>query len=156
MKSLLIAASFLVPAAALAVPVVDGTRDAEYGAPIVVQQTQTGFGDASPPGSLGGSELDAAYAKIVGGRLYLLLTGNHEPNFNKLEVFIDSRPGGENTLSNAPQYDFFNGSNWISQNLGGLTFDAGFNADYHLYSAWGSGSSPYNVGFIDRAGGVPN
>src|SRR5205814_7996722 len=47
----------------LGAPIIDGSRDAEYGAPIVVQQTQTGFGDANPPGSLGGSELDAAYAK---------------------------------------------------------------------------------------------
>jgi hypothetical protein len=136
-----------------AVPVVDGTSDAEYGAPISVQTTQTNFGDANPPGSLGGSELDAAYGKIVGGRLYLMLTGNHEPNFNKLDVFIDSVPGGENTLTNVPQYDFFNGSNWISQNMVGLTFDAGFTADYHLFSRWGSGSGPYQADFVNRAGG---
>src|SRR5204862_2362305 len=139
---------------ALALPVVDGTRDVEYGAPLAVQATQTGFGDANPPGSLGGSELDAAYGKISGGRLYLLFTGNHEPNFNKLEVFIDSKAGGENTLSNAPQYDFFNGSNWISQNLGGLKFDGAFSPDYHLFSRWGSGSGTYNVDFINRQGGV--
>src|SRR2546425_8160551 len=60
---------------------VDGTLDAGYGAPISVQTVQTGFGDANPPGSLGGSELDAAYATIQGGRLYLMFTGNHEPNF---------------------------------------------------------------------------
>src|SRR5580765_4347232 len=106
-------------AAARAVPVVDGTRDAEYGAARAVQGVQTGFGDASPPGSLGGSELDAAYAKVVGGRLYFTLTGNLEPNFNKLDVFIDSKAGGENTLSGTPQYDFFNGTNWLSQNMVG-------------------------------------
>jgi hypothetical protein len=155
MKTLLLAGGVLMVAApALAAPVVDGSRDAEYGSAVSVQTTQTGFGDANPPGSLGGSELDAAYAKIVGGRLYLLLTGNHEPNFNKLEVFIDSRAGGENTLSNAPGYDSFNGSIWISQNLGGLKFDAGFDPDYHLFSRWGSGSGSYNVDFIDRQGGL--
>jgi len=100
-----------------AVPVVDGTVDAEYGTAISVQTTQTNFGDASPPGSLGGSEQDAAYGEIVGGRLYLMLSGNHEPNFNKLDVFIDSVAGGENTLTNVPQYDFFNGSNWIIQKM---------------------------------------
>jgi hypothetical protein len=155
MKSFHFAGGVLIMAApALATPVVDGTRDAEYGAALSVQAVQTGFGDANPPGSLGGSELDAAYGKIVGGRLYLLLTGNHEPNFNKLEVFIDSRAGGENTLTNAPQYDFFNGSIWTSQNLGGLKFDAAFAPDYHLFSRWGSGSGAYNVDFIDRQGGV--
>src|SRR3954465_4877705 len=157
MKTSLFAVLLLILIApVLGAPVVDGSRDVEYGAPIVVQQTQTGFGDANPPGALGGSELDAAYAKIVGGRLSLLLSGNHEPNFNKLEVFIDSRPGGENTLSNAPHYDLFNGANWNSENLGGLKFDAGFDPDYHLYSSWGSGTNPYNVSFIDRAGGVAN
>ena len=70
-------------------------------------------------GYIGGSELDAAYARVSGGRLYLMLTGNHESNFNKLDVFIDSVVGGENTLSGAPQYDFPDGPGWISQNLAG-------------------------------------
>ncbi len=133
---------------------VDGTKDAAYGGAIAVQAVETNFGNANPPGSLGGSELDAAYAQIVGGRLYIMLTGNHEPNFNKLDIFIDSKAGGENTLTGIPQYDFFNGGNWISQNLSGLTFDAGFTADYHLFSRWGGGTSPYDVDFVDRQGGA--
>jgi PEP-CTERM motif len=157
MKTLFVWAVLLVfTLPALADPIVDGSRDLEYGAPVSVQLTQTQFGDASPPGALGGSELDAAYARIFGGRLYLLLTGNLEPNFNKLEIFIDSRAGGENTLSNAPGYDFFTGSIWLSQNLGGLKFDAGFEPDYHLFTRWGSGTGAYNADFIDRQGGVNN
>ncbi|HEV8607583.1 MAG TPA: PEP-CTERM sorting domain-containing protein [Tepidisphaeraceae bacterium] len=140
-------------AAALANVTVDGSRDVDYGALRAVQAVQTGFGDANPPGALGGSELDAAYATIANGRLYLLFTGNHEPNFNKFEVFIDSRAGGENTLSGTPGYDFFNGSAWISQGLTGLTFDAGFAADYHLFSRWGSGTGSYNVDLVNRQGG---
>lgn len=138
---------------AIAQPTVDGTRDALYGAPIVVQSVQTGFGDASPPGNLGGSELNAAYARIQGGRLYLLFTGNHEPNFNKLEVFIDSVSGGENTLTGIPGYDFGGGSSWNSQNMNGMTFDTGFEADYHLFSRWGSGTGGYQVDFVNRQGG---
>ena len=135
--------------------VVDGTRDASYGGALAVQTVQTQFGDANPPGNLGGSELDAAYATIAGGRLYMMFTGNHEPNFNKLEVFIDSRAGGENTLTGTPGYDFFNGSSWISQNMGGLTFDTGFNPDYHLFSRWGGGGAgPYEVDFVDRMNGA--
>lgn len=134
--------------------VVDGTRDAGYGAPLAVQTVQTEFGDASPPGLLGGSELDAAYARIEGGRLFLMLTGNHEPNFNKLDIFIDSKPGGENTLSGTPDYDFdAGGGSWISSNLVGLTFDAGFEADYHLFGHWGA-AAPYEVDLVDRAGGI--
>jgi hypothetical protein len=139
--------------ASAAAPVVDGTLDAAYGPAIAVQTDATGFGDANPPGSLGGSELDAGYATISGGRLYLMLTGNHEPNFNKLDVFIDSAAGGENTLIGTPQYDFFNGTSWNSTNMAGLTFDSGFNADYHLFSRWGSGSGSYEVDFVNRNGG---
>lgn len=132
---------------------VDGTRDGDYGAAIAVQTVQTQFGDATPPGSLGGSELDAAYARVVGGRLFLMLTGNHEPNFNKLDIFIDSKAGGENTLSGIPAYDFLSSGSWISTNMSGLMFDAGFEADYHLFSRWGGGSAPYEVDFVDRQGG---
>ncbi len=142
-----------LPALASAIITVDGSYDSDYGAALAVQAVPTGFGDASPPGSVGGSELDAAYATIANDRLYLLFTGNQEPNGNKLDVFIDSVSGGENTLTSTPQYDFFNGSNWISQNMAGLTFDAGFGADYHLFTQWVSGTSPYQVSFVNRAGG---
>lgn len=149
-----VAALLAVAGIASAQPTVDGTRDGLYGAPVAVQTVQTQFGDANPPGNLGGSELDAAYAHIQGGRLYLMLTGNHEPNFNKLEVFFDSVAGGENTLSGTPQYDFSPSPGfWISQNMSGLTFDSGFQADYHLFSRWGSGSGPYQVDLVNRQGG---
>jgi hypothetical protein len=143
---------------ATAAPTVDGTVDAAYGAAIAVQGVNTGFGDANFPtaGQLNGSELDAGYATISGGRLYLMLTGNLEPNFNKLEVFFDSKAGGENVMSGTPQYDYFDGSKWISQNMGGMTFDTGFTADYHLYTRWGGGNTPgqFEVDFVNRNGGA--
>jgi hypothetical protein len=141
---------FLVASSTWAQVVVDGSRDVDYGAALAVQTVQTQFGDAAPPGATGGGELDAAYATISGDRLYLLITGNQEPNFNKLEVFIDSRAGGENTLTNVPQYDFAN----TSQNFGGFTFDVGFTADFHLISFWGGVAAPYEALFVDRQGGV--
>jgi hypothetical protein len=141
---------FLVASSTSAQVVVDGSRDVDYGAALAVQTVQTQFGDASPPGSTAGGELDAAYATILGDRLYLLITGNQEPNFNKLEIFFDSRAGGENTLTNVPQYDVFN----TSQNFGGFTFDAGFTADFHLISFWGGDAAPYEALFVDRQGGV--
>jgi hypothetical protein len=134
--------------------IVDGMLDADYGAPLVIQTVQTGFGDADPAnGNFGGSELDAAYVKVQGGRLYMLFTGNHEANFNKLDIYIDSVPGGENTLSGTPDYDFNPGGGWISSNLAGLTFDDGFDADYHMFSRWGNPDGPYEVDFINRMGG---
>lgn len=138
-----------IAGSALGAIVIDGTREAEYGAARAVQTIQTGFGDASDPNGLGsGGELDAAYAVIQGGRLYVMITGNIEPNFNKVSIFIDSRSGGENVLSSTPRYDFEN----ISTNFGGLTFDTGFEADYHVYARWGGGA--FTVDIVDRSGGA--
>lgn len=98
---------------------VDGTIGGDsYGAARSVQTVETQFGDNF-------SELNAAYATIDAGRLYIALTGNLENNFNKLEIFIDSKAGGENVLSGQPGND-------NAGNMTGLTFDAGFDADYHI------------------------
>ena len=130
---------------------IDGTRDAAYGPALAVQTIRTGFGNAiNPTGLGGGGELDAAYALVEGGRLYVMVTGNIENNFNKLGLFIDAKPGGENTLSDTPGYDYEH----ISRNFGGLTFDDGFNADYHLYARWGSlTGNNFTVDIVDRNGG---
>jgi hypothetical protein len=126
---------------------VDGTRDAAYGPALAVQTIQTGFGNQTNPSGLGsGGELNAAYVTIEAGRLFVMVTGNIEPNFNKVSVFIDSKAGGENVLASAPQYDYEH----ISQNFGGLTFDTGFHADYHVYSRWGT---LFTVDIVDRDGG---
>jgi hypothetical protein len=101
--------------------VVDGTRDAGYGSALAVQTVETQFGDANPNG---GSELDAGYALLSGGQLYLMLTGNIEANFNKLDIFIDSKAGGQSVFDSS--------GNDNAGNMDGLTFDAGFTADYHV------------------------
>ena len=140
------AAALLAAAGSAQAIVVDGSLDAGYGSALAVQTVETQFGDASDPAGLGGGgELDAGYAVISGGRLYVMLTGNVEPNFNKVSVFIDSKAGGENTLDGTLAYDFGN----VSQNLGGLTFDAGFEADYHLFGRWGGGA--FEMDIVDRS-----
>jgi hypothetical protein len=126
---------------AWAIPTVDGTRDAEYGAALAVQTVETGFGDANPNN---GSELDAAYAKCcTDGRLYLMLTGNLEANFNKLEIFIDSKAGGQNVFDSSGN----DGANVMD----GLVFDAGFTADYHLIVRRGNdnGNDKLDIDFAD-------
>lgn len=137
----------LMAAPTFAAPIVDGTRDIDYGAAKAVQTVETQFGD-STGGFSGGGELDAGYAVVDSGRLYVLLTGNVEANFNKVSVFIDSKAGGENVLSGGPSYDFGN----VSQNFGGLTFDTGFEADYHVFGRWGGGA--FEVDIVDRDGGT--
>src|SRR5687767_9232472 len=102
---------------ARAVILVDGTKDAEYGEALAVQAVETQFGDNQ-------SEWNAAYARIESGRLFLSFTGNLEANFNKLEIFIDAKPGGQSVFDSA--------GNDFAERMDGLIFDAGFSADYHL------------------------
>jgi hypothetical protein len=135
-----------------AAPVLDGTRDASYNLRSV-QTVQTQFGDANPNG---GSELDAAYARIEGGTLYLMLTGNLENNFNKLNVFIDSVAGGQNVLQN----DALNGGNnptndgWAGK-YAGFTFDAGFDADYLIILRNGNfGGDRFDIDYAVIGGGA--
>jgi len=142
---------------AMAAAVVDGTVDASYGSALAVQTVQTQFGDNDGTGN-GGGELNAGYGlAIAGDRLYVMLTGNLEHNFNKMDIFIDSKVGGENVLSGTPDYDFDPGGGFISSNFGGLTFDTGFTADYHVFARFGNTvgvSDAFEIDLVDRAGGV--
>jgi hypothetical protein len=146
---------FILGMAALpawAQPILDGTRDATYELRSV-QTVETQFGDGNPNG---GSELDAAWAQIDGGTLYLTLTGNLENNFNKLNIFIDSVPGGQNQLQN----DANNGGNnptndgWAGK-YAGFTFDAGFEADYMLILRNGNfGGDRFDIDYAVIGGGA--
>jgi hypothetical protein len=121
----------------------DGVRDGGYGLPVALQTVQTQFGDNF-------SELNAAYAGFAGGNLHLLLTGNLEGNFNKLNIFIDSIPfAGQNSLLN----DINNGGNnpvndgWAAK-YAGFTFDAGFTADYMIITRNGNaGGDRFDLDF---------
>jgi hypothetical protein len=105
------------------VPVVDGTRDAVYGTPFAVQSVNTGFGDNQ-------SELDAGYARIQNGKLYLMFSGNLESNFNKFVIFFDTRAGGQNVMrGDNPNVDF----DALNSKYTGMTFDSGFSPDYALW-----------------------
>jgi len=111
---------------------VDGTKDLSYGAALSVQSVQTGFGDNQ-------SELNAAYARVEAGRLHVMLTGNIEANFNTIEVFVDSKAGGQDVYASA--------GNANTMTMNGLVFDAGFTADYHLFVR--RGGSTFNLDFVN-------
>ena len=114
---------------------VDGTRDASYPAALAVQTVDTQFGNHTGPASqyaAAGSELDNLHARIVGSDLYLFIGGNLESNFNKLDLFFDSKSGGQNTLAGNGQY---------VASMNGLIFDAGFTADYALEVTCGNASA---------------
>lgn len=125
-------ATMAMAAPTMAQPTVDGTKDASYGGHLSVQTTQTEFGDNA-------SELNAAYGVIDSGRLYLMLTGNIENNFNKLEIFIDSKAGGQSVFSSP--------GNDGAGNMDGLIFDTPFTADYHLIARRGAGK--FDLDFAD-------
>lgn len=152
---------------AAAVIVIDGSISGDgYGAPVAVQTVNTGFGDTD--GSNKGSELNAAYARIEGGSLHLVLTGNLEDNFNKLVLFFDSRAGGQNALladtnsgGSNPVVDQspFSGDPGMFQkmtSMGATTFDAGFFADYVLVLRHGFTGSEnrFDVDFAELGGGA--
>ena len=137
----LVAGLTALPVAAITV---DGTKDAQYGGPRSVQTVQTQFGDNL-------SELDAAYAGVEGGMLYLMLTGNLEANFNKLNIFVDSVPGGQNTIagaSNPPN------NGWAGK-YNGFTFDTDFAADFLFILRNGNfGGNTFEVDFAVVGGGA--
>lgn len=122
-----------------AFPSIDGSLigdESDYGAPRAVQNTQTGFVDNSDPGAANanGSELNAIYGVTGDGQLNLLITGNlaNTPDpYQKLFLFIDSAPGGQNRLLGGTGDSDVNR---LGDNGGGngLRFDTDFNANYVL------------------------
>lgn len=144
---LMFVAALAVAGAAQAQIVMDGSADAAYGKPVAIQNTQTQFGDAIQ-GTVDyaqGSEIDALYAKVQDGILYMVVAGNLESNFNKLEIFIDGVAGGQNRLrGNNPDVDF-NGINRMGDDGtgNGLTFDAAFAPD--LWVSLTCGGAPFAV-----------
>jgi len=134
MKTILITTlSIIWTTTVLAEIQVDGTLDADYGEANAVQNTQTGFGnsDIGMPDFANGSEIDSGYVIIENGFLYIMLPGNLESTFNKIDIFIDARNGGQNRLRNDnPDVDF-DGLNRMGDDGSGngLTFDVGFDAD---------------------------
>ncbi len=136
---------------ASAVVTIDGNASVADGyTSLSVQNTSTQFGDGTsgdPINAGGGSEIDQIFAKVEGGRLYVVVAGNLETNFNKLEVFIDSEAGGLQTLDGSilpAGVDGFccgGAPDGALQRMGGtstglglekITFDTGFTADHYL------------------------
>mgnify|MGYP001091547927 CR=1 FL=1 len=146
--SLFLSAALARPAAAQS-PTIDGQLDsAFYGAPLAVQDTPTAFGNATNGHTrfaVQGSELDAAYARVSDGYLFLFIAGNLETygqgltwsvgNMNKLDIFVDAIPGGQNSLR-GDNADVDGGALGCMGHLDaandGLKFDAGFEADFYF------------------------
>jgi hypothetical protein len=146
----------LLGGTASAVPV-DGVRDPEYGFALSTQITQTNLGD-QPDNFLYGSELDEAYGYVAGDTLHLLLTGSFNRYFgepltlpNPLHLYIDDRPGGQNTLGGSnPDVGAYAGL----ESMTGLRFDAAFSPDFWLYGALeASGPRPFFAYYAELPAG---
>ncbi|MEL6395081.1 MAG: hypothetical protein AAFQ71_03690 [Planctomycetota bacterium] len=97
-----------------------------------------------------GSELNNVRARVDVGanRLYLHLAGNMEVIGNRLLIFLDAAPGGQNVLRTDNIDLVFD----LLNNLGGLTFDAAFEADYVMvFNTFVDGGSG-NLGNFTNAG----
>jgi len=106
-----------------------------------------------------GSEMDALYAFVDEddgsemGTLYVLLAGNMESNFNKLNFFFDVQPGGQSPLRGDNVDISFNGLNRMGEGGAGgdnpgLTFDEGVEPD--IWINYNTGSIPIQE-FSDSA-----
>jgi len=139
---------------------VDGTKDAGYGtAPISVQVHESAWG--------GNNTLANCFALQESSKLNLFLGG--QVGGNAIVIFMDSKPGGLNTISsdtlapavgNTPTND-----NYQVNNFGGFlapfVFETGFGADYML-RIYGEGANAYvtvcdlqsrsNVSYAGNAG----
>jgi len=124
-----------IAAAPVAAQPIDG--QAIGGTLLATQDSPTQFGDAIGGGqdSAGGSEVNQMFGSISGGTLNFGVTGNLEGNFNKLWIFFDAVPGGENVLAN----DNNDGGFGEINNLAGLTFDNGFEPDHGMRIEIGGG-----------------
>jgi hypothetical protein len=105
-----------------------------------------------------GSEIDGVFSKVENDKLYVLVTGNFNATFAKLNLFFDCQDGGQNRLRGGtqagqsyvgnPDIDY-NGLNRMgADTLGtdefgnpapanGVKFDAGFAADYWMVCTTG-------------------
>jgi len=150
-----ILAGLLAPAPLRAITL-DGQLDPEYGAALSVQVNSAYAGD-NLRGLVdwsNGSELDALYATVSGGVLYLFLTGNQmsrsnpvDPGFfaDHLHLFFDTRPGGQQVLRG----DNYDVGAWpghsVLNGIAGLAFDPGFEADF-WFSDFPTGDETWGLG----------
>lgn len=77
-----------------------------------------------------GSELDNCRVFIdePNNRMYVFLGGNMQNNWNKLNLFFDVQPGGQNVLLDTNVDISFNNLNGMA----GITFDSAFEPDYWM------------------------
>jgi hypothetical protein len=137
----------------------------EYGAPLAIQDTPTGYGDTDGV-MFFGSELDAIYGNLIPGGIELALTGNIEDGTgNSIVIFLDVRAGGAvDTILGGGygQLGSFGGQrtdDWgndvdggpgVTNTAGGSSIlDPGFDPDISIEINAGDGFGNYHINIID-------
>lgn len=151
MKGFVASCAGLLALAGMAQASIDGTWKPAYGAPIAVQGIGTSFGNSNL-GQINwanGSELNAAFCFTDGTNLRFLFTGNLESNYNKFDLFFDTKAGGQNKLRGDNAGVDFGGLNRMGDDGSGngLTFDSGFEPDYWI-RVTGGDTGGGNYGFF--------
>ena len=146
-STLVLTLGFCLAASVATAQMMDGTLlgdEAFYGAALSVQNTDTGFGNATQGDQVDGlgNELDRLFAKVDNGRLYLLITGNMNQDFTKMEIFLDTVAGGSQTINGASLPAGVDdcppcGTPGALQQMNGFTFDGGFEPDYYITTSHG-------------------
>jgi len=161
MKNVALAGAILMAAgSSVSAQVIDGDLS-DLGGSLWAQDTNTAFGDNGDPSRdlSGGSEIDNVRGFIANGKLYLGIAGNLETNFNKLDIFIDAAAGvGQNRILGGmdnPDVDFSSLQRMGDDGSGnGLTFDAGFDADYFFtYTGGNNPAEHFANGAVLLSGG---
>ncbi len=112
------------------------------GALVATQNNETGLGDNV-------SELNQMFVNVEADAIELGLTGNLATDGTGVALFVDSVPGGQNTLSTAT---FPTPPSGIPQ-LTGLTLEPGFAADYVIFVNAFGGSIFVDQYELDSPGG---
>ena len=131
---------------------VDGTLEAQYGAPLFVNTLATTLTNATivTQDSSNGSEIDAVYAYRSATRLYLFVSGNLRTQYDKIDLWFDVKAGGQNPVITGNSSTDFG----IINNNAGCKFDTAFVPDYFIDYTGGSAGDHYlNYGVLNTAAG---
>ncbi len=92
-----------------------------------------------------GSEIDGVFARADGAILSVLITGNLQTTYNKIDLFFDVTSGGQQQLRGDNVDIDFNGLNRMGAGTqgNGILWDSGFAPDYWL--AFTNGGTNPNV-----------
>jgi hypothetical protein len=107
---------------------------------------------AGDPNTANGSEIDGIFARADGAILSVLITGNLQTTYNKIDLFFDVASGGQQQLRGDNVDIDFNGLNRMGAGTqgNGINWDTGFAPD-HWFTFTNGGTNPNVQVFANAA-----